>query len=97
MTFRRGVVTVITMITGELDYSGVFGLSYKASNDTLMENILYPETANFVWVIFLVFIPILLSNMLVSEAVQVYSIINFDCLGYLNSLPIVADFCKLVE
>ena len=54
------------MITGELDYSSAFGLSYDITNDTSMETIAYPETANFVWVIFLVFIPILLSNMLVS-------------------------------
>lgn len=60
------MVTVITMITGELDYSDVFGLSYDAINDTMLEedirNIQYPGTAKFVWVIFLVFIPILLSN-----------------------------------
>ena len=55
------------MITGELDYSDQFGLSYDATNDTIVGNIMYPQTANFVWVIFLVFIPILLSNMLVSE------------------------------
>ncbi len=66
-----------TMITGELDYSDVFGLSYDVINDTMMEenmqNILYPETTNFVWLIFLVFIPILLSNMLVSENLSSYN------------------------
>ena len=64
------MVTVITMITGELDYGSIFGLSYDAINATTAEeenirNIPYPETANLVWVIFLVFVPILLSNMLV--------------------------------
>lgn len=56
------------MITGELDYSDAFGLSYDGSNDTAgIPRLLYPETANFVWVIFLIFIPILLSNMLVRQ------------------------------
>ncbi len=57
------------MVTGELDYSDVFGLSYETNNETIVDDniITYPGTANFVWVIFLVFIPILLSNMLVSE------------------------------
>ena len=63
-----------TMIIGELDYSDVFDLSYDVTNATNNTNsivednsISYLETANFVWIVFLVFIPILLSNMLVSE------------------------------
>ena len=68
------------MISGRLDYTDVFGLSYSVINDTndtdnvevdeIRNNILYPESARFVWVIVLVFIPILLSNMLVSETFQ---------------------------
>ena len=69
-TFGRGIVTVLTMVTGELDYSNVFGLSYDMlPNDTMVDentNISYPNTANFVWVLFIVLIPIVLSNMLVS-------------------------------
>ena len=67
------------MISGELDYFNVFGLSYDDSNLTedTIRNIQYPETANFVWVIFLVFIPILLSNMLVgitiADLIQFFS------------------------
>jgi hypothetical protein len=65
------MVTIITMITGTLEYGDIFGLSSGAVNDTIMEeesvrNIPYPGAANFVWVIFLIFVPILLSNMLVS-------------------------------
>ena len=60
---------MLTMVTGELDYSSAFGLSYDASNDTEddVRSYLYPETVNFVWIVFLILIPILLSNMLVSE------------------------------
>lgn len=65
----------MTMITGELDYSDIFGLSYDVNDTFDMEGdeiqaIQYPETAQFVWVIFLVLIPILLSNMLVSEKLE---------------------------
>ena len=62
------------MIIGEVDYSDVFGLSYdvtNATNNITVEEengiLSYLKTANFVWVVFLVFIPILLSNMLVSQ------------------------------
>ena len=51
------------MVTGELDYSNVFGLSYDMlPNDTMVDentNILYPD---FVWVLFILLIPIVLSN-----------------------------------
>ena len=55
------------MVTGELGYNEAFGLSYEASNNSdVSSNIMYPETANLVWAVFLVLIPILLTNMLVS-------------------------------
>lgn len=62
------------MVAGELDYSSIFGLTYDIVNDTtestVQSTIVYPETANFVWIIFLILVPILLSNMLVSVASQ---------------------------
>ena len=60
------------MVSGDLDYSGVFGLSYDIlPNDTIADEntsfkLLYPDMANFVWVLFILLIPIVLSNMLVS-------------------------------
>jgi hypothetical protein len=64
------------MITGELDYGDIFGLSYDAINDTMEEesvrNIPYPGAANIVWIVFLILIPILLSNMLVSKVLQTF-------------------------
>lgn len=63
------------MITGALNYFSVFGLSYEATNVTIIDDnvtvpsLLYPNTANFVWILFLIFIPILLSNMLVSNCI----------------------------
>lgn len=57
------------MLAGELDYSNIFGLTYEIANDTTVQNtVVYSETAYFVWVIFLILVPILLSNMLVCAA-----------------------------
>ena len=59
---------MLTMVTGELDYQGVFTLSYDANETSQFSRNLPEETANFVWVIFVILIPILLTNMLVSHA-----------------------------
>ena len=57
------------MVSGEIDYQDVFGFSYDLSNSSSVvgteRNIRYLHTALFVWVVFVVLIPILLSNMLV--------------------------------
>ena len=65
-SFRRSFVTVLTMVTGELDYQDVFTLSYDANDTSLFSRNLPEQTANFVWVIFVILVPILLTNMLVS-------------------------------
>ena len=69
-SFGRGIATMVTMVAGELDYQDVFGYSYDPSNTTVIgavRNIRYMDTALFVWVVFVVLIPIVLSNMLVRE------------------------------
>ena len=75
-SFQRGFVTVLTMVTGELGYMEAFSLSYDgAMQDTALSGniaMLYPETANFVWVVFLILVPILLTNMLVSIIANSY-------------------------
>ena len=57
------------MVTGELDYQDVFGLSYSVadSNVVTFEESIPEHTANFIWVIFLISVPIILTNMLVSS------------------------------
>ena len=68
-------MTVLTMVAGELDYSNVFGLSYDVlPNGTMVDentNILYPNAVNLVWVLFILLVPIVLSNMLVSFSVKI--------------------------
>ena len=65
------MVKVITMVTGELGFEDIFGLSYDAlttDGDIVgvsRRPLLNSGVAYFMWIIFLVFMPILLSNMLV--------------------------------
>lgn len=62
----RGLVTVLTMVSGELDYQDAFDFSYDVVKDgDPGVNRVYPKTALFVWVLFVILIPILLNNMLV--------------------------------
>ena len=69
------MVKVITMVTGELGFEDIFSLSYDIK-DPLTTNDAAPGINNgppvsagvayFLWILFLVFMPILLSNMLVN-------------------------------
>lgn len=60
---------VITMVAGELQFESIFSFSYNIEDPTPVENF---DTAYVTWVAFLILIPILLANMLVS-------IIIIDC------------------
>ena len=56
---------VTSMITGDYGYQDIFGLSF--SPEFTRDYELYDRNmANFIWILFIVLIPILLSNMLVS-------------------------------
>ena len=70
------MVKVITMVTGELGFEDIFALSYDVedplSTDSSIVGIsrrplLSSGVAYFMWIVFLVFMPILLSNMLVKN------------------------------
>ena len=65
-TFGGSIVQLITMVTGALNFLEIFSLSF-GFNDNKDHDIIYDQSmAYFVWVLFLVLIPILLSNTLVS-------------------------------
>ena len=64
-TFGGSIVQLITMVTGELNFLEIFSLSF-GFNDNKDHDIYDQSMAYFVWVLFLVLIPILLSNTLVS-------------------------------
>ena len=52
------------MTTGELDFDGIFFNSQEDADDG--NNLFYPHVAYFLWIVFIVMMPILLSNLLVS-------------------------------
>ena len=56
----HAVVKVMTMTTGELDYNEMF---HQQEGE---EDIAFPSLSFILWIIFLVMIPVLLNNMLVS-------------------------------
>ncbi len=57
------------MVTGDLDFQDTFGISFSV-DETASRNLYDRSMANFVWILFLVLIPIVLSNMLVSWAIS---------------------------
>ena len=65
-TFQGSIIKIITSITGEIDFQDTLNFSYNADKATA-HNLYDHRMAYFVWIIFLVVIPILLSNMLVSN------------------------------
>ena len=56
----RAIVKVMTMTTGELDYDDLF---HQQEGE---EEIAFPPVSFILWIMFLVLIPILLNNLLVS-------------------------------
>ena len=56
----RAIVKVMTMTTGELDYDDLF---HQQEGE---EEIAFPPVSFIVWIVFLVLIPVLLNNLLVS-------------------------------
>ena len=56
----RAIVKVMTMTTGELDYDAIF---HQQEGE---EEIAFLPVSSILWVIFLVLIPVLLNNLLVS-------------------------------
>lgn len=55
----------MTMTTGELDYESIFRQSSDASEDEV-PGLPFPEISYILWIVFIVVMPILLSNLLVS-------------------------------
>ncbi len=68
----------MTMTTGELDYEGIFRLDSGGGSDDVTE-IPFREISIILWILFLIMMPILLSNLLVSIKNIIY--INFEFLG----------------
>ena len=62
---------LITMVTGEIDFQDTFSFSFDP-DETSSRNLYDRGMAYFIWILFLVIIPILLSNMLVGSTLDLY-------------------------
>jgi len=57
----RSLVKTIVMTTGEFEFDGLF-----FNNEDDPDELFYPEAAYIVWIVFLVLMPIILTNLLVN-------------------------------
>ena len=84
-TFGGSIVHIITLVTGDLNFHETFSFSF-GFNDDKDHDIIYDRSmAYFVWVLFLVLIPILLSNTLVSFISDILLIFLFLHFFIVNS------------
>lgn len=56
----------MTMMTGELDYESIFRQA-SGGSDTEVPGLPFPEIAYILWFLFLILMPVLLNNLLVSN------------------------------
>lgn len=56
----------MTMMTGELDYESIFRQA-SGGSDTKIPGLPFPEVSYLLWILFLIVMPILLNNLLVSS------------------------------
>ena len=61
----RTLLNIMTMTTGEFDYSGIFRLAPTGTHETF-EEIPFPPASSILWIVFIILMPILLTNLLVS-------------------------------
>ena len=60
------------MVTGELDFEAIFGFDVPASDYVPIP---FHEVTFFIWIIFIILIPIILNNMLVSTFLYYYTVV----------------------
>ena len=65
----RALVKTMTMTTGEFEYDAIFRQFPGGAEvgSTIVEDIPFPGVSFLLWIIFLVLMPILLTNLLVSH------------------------------
>ena len=77
----RSLVKTMVMTTGEFDFDGIFFNSQDDAEDG--NDLFYPEIAYILWIVFIILMPIILTNLLVgilsrfiSSALMYQSITN---------------------
>ena len=58
----------MTMTTGEFEYDSIFRLDPAGGSNDESAEIKYPNSSYLLWVVFIVIMPLLLNNMLVSDS-----------------------------
>lgn len=70
----------MTMTTGEFDFEGIF----RVSNEGPEEDLDFPYVTYILWIIFIIVMPILLTNMLVSKIQSSFMLTLSFYPGYLD-------------
>ena len=64
-TPARSLLSIITYSTGGYNYNGLFRLSQNTEDSEQIIEIPFPAASHFLWIIFIIVMPILLNNLLV--------------------------------
>ncbi|XP_065893262.1 transient receptor potential cation channel subfamily A member 1-like [Dysidea avara] len=64
----RSLIKTMVMTTGELDFDDIFFNSQEDADEG--NNLFYPQIAYLVWIVFIILMPIILTNLLVGLAVD---------------------------
>lgn len=63
----RSIVTVLTMTTGDFEYDSIFRQHTEGTPpEEVPPDIPFPTSSYILWIFFLIFMPILLTNLLVN-------------------------------
>lgn len=65
----RTILKVMTMTTGEFEYDAIFRQFPDGTTDTI-EEIPFPPVSYVLWILFLILMPILLTNLLVNHVLN---------------------------
>lgn len=64
-TPARSLLKTVSMSTGEQEFDSIFHQEASGGRDALVD-VPFPPVSSIMWILFVIFIPILLTNMLVS-------------------------------
>ena len=75
----RSLIKTMVMTTGELDFDGIFFNSQEDADEG--NSLFYPQIAYFLWIVFIILMPIILTNLLV-----LYYIIILFCVIFAHTV-----------
>ena len=63
----------MVMTTGEFDFDGIFFNSQEDAEEG--QDLFYPEVAYILWIVFIILMPVILTNLLVRMLMYFYSML----------------------